>query len=71
VPEQLYVTESPCLTCAKAICEYRTINKVYYLHEYRLREGIDFLLALNVKVYRMTQAGYIIDQITGELVDAH
>lgn len=65
-PFIMYVTESPCLACARYIAEI--IEKVYYMHPYRLQDGVDHLIKEGVLVYRMTPSGYIIDHVTGELV---
>src|SRR5262245_35614590 len=70
-PCRMYVTESPCADCARLIVNitWPSIQKVFYLHEYRLREGIDVLLNGGVRVRRMTTSGYTIDVATGELVE--
>lgn len=47
----LFVTHSPCLECAKSI--YNTgITNVYYKHEYRSNDGIDFLKKTGVNVHK-------------------
>ena len=38
----LFVTHSPCLECAKLIYQ-SGITTIYYKHEYRSKEGVDFL----------------------------
>lgn len=45
----IYITHSPCLSCAKLI--YNTgISKVYYRHEYRSKDGLDFLTKCGIEV---------------------
>jgi dCMP deaminase len=45
----LYVTHSPCKTCAKLIAQ-SGIKKVVYQNEYRDSEGIEFLNKTDVEV---------------------
>lgn len=63
----LYTTESPCPDCAELLI-LRGIKRIFYLHEYRIREGLDRLVAAGVEVYRLTPGGYITDYATNELV---
>lgn len=65
---RMYVTESPCVSCANQVI-LNGISEVYYLNEYRIVEGIHFLIAAGVKVKRMTPSGYIIDYASNELVN--
>lgn len=65
----MYVTESPCPTCAE-LCIGK-ISRLFYLNEYRLVQGIEILLAADpaIDVYRMTPSGYVVDRRTGDLVE--
>lgn len=45
----MFLTHAPCIDCAKQIYT-AGINKVYYNHNYRDTDGIDFLRAASVKV---------------------
>ena len=45
----LYVTDSPCIECAKLIIQ-AGIKRVVYAREYRLSDGIDLLRQAGVKV---------------------
>lgn len=65
----MYVTESPCVACAKKIVEVDCVIELYYLNEYRDPKGIDILMDAGVKVFRMTPSGYIIDRATGALLE--
>lgn len=69
-PFIMYVTESPCDHCALYMLEHMTFEAVYFMHEYRLTEGCHRLIDNEVKLFRMTPAGHIIDWATNELVDA-
>lgn len=47
----IFCTHSPCLECAKSI--YNTgITTVYYQHEYRSNDGINFLKKTGVHVHK-------------------
>ncbi len=51
----LFVTHSPCLECAKSI--YNTgITDVYYKHDYRSTDGVEFLKRTGVKVHKYTDS---------------
>lgn len=45
----LYVTDSPCIECAKLIIQ-AGIKRVIYAREYRLTDGIDLLKRANIEV---------------------
>lgn len=45
----LYITDSPCIECAKLIVQ-AGIKKVIFSNLYRLTEGIDFLKAAGIEV---------------------
>lgn len=45
----LYVTDSPCIECAKLIIQ-AGIKRVIYAREYRLTEGVDLLRKAGVEV---------------------
>lgn len=49
---EIYITQSPCINCAKLISA-SGIKKVFYINEYRLTEGIDFLNKHNVEVKKI------------------
>lgn len=48
----LYVTHSPCLECAKLIVNSGIMN-VFYDHEYRLKDGLELLVASGVMIKRL------------------
>ncbi|MGD8305287.1 MAG: dCMP deaminase family protein [Ignavibacteria bacterium] len=48
----LYVTHSPCKTCAKLIAQ-AGISEVVYSTDYRDTEGLDFLHSLNTKIRKV------------------
>jgi dCMP deaminase len=44
-----FITHSPCLSCAKLLYS-SGIVEVYYAHEYRNTDGVDFLKRCKIKV---------------------
>jgi dCMP deaminase len=63
----MYVTESPCPDCAQ-LCIGK-VTRVFYVNEYRIKQGIEILLAANIDVYRMTPSGFVVDLRSGDLVE--
>lgn len=64
----MYVTESPCPTCAMALID-SPVKRVFFLNAYRVSEGREIVMAAQISLYRMTPAGHIIDCRTEELVE--
>lgn len=48
----LFVTVAPCIDCAKMIRQVG-IARVYYRHEYRTLDGVDFLRQMGVEVNKV------------------
>lgn len=48
----MFISHSPCKNCSIKMLT-AGIEKVYYKHSYRSREGIDYLLANNVEVIKL------------------
>jgi len=48
----LYVTDSPCIECAKLIIQ-AGIRRVVFARSYRLTDGIDLLKRANIEVVHM------------------
>ena len=53
----LYVTDSPCIECAKLIIQ-AGIRRVIYAREYRLTDGIDLLHRAGIEVQHLSIPGY-------------
>lgn len=49
----LYVTDSPCIECAKLIIQ-AGIKRVVYAREYRLTDGVDLLRRAGIEVVNLT-----------------
>tara|TARA_R110002073_G_scaffold279257_1_gene443447 strand:+ start:827 stop:1288 length:462 start_codon:yes stop_codon:yes gene_type:complete len=47
-----FITHQPCLNCAKLLYQ-SGIKEVYYVHSYRLNEGLDFLKQCKIPVEQM------------------
>ena len=52
VPKIAFVTHQPCSYCAKRIVNKGGVDKVYYFHRYRLRDGIEILEKSGIQVIR-------------------
>ncbi len=50
----LYVTDAPCIECAKLIIQ-AGIRSVFYAKNYRLTDGIDLLRRAGVEVHHLPQ----------------
>lgn len=48
----LYVTDEPCINCAKLIIQ-AGIKRVVYCREYRLHDGIELLKKAKIEVYKI------------------
>lgn len=51
-PVVVVVSHSPCLNCAKLLHD-AGVEAVYYMNEYRLLDGVEYLRQNGVKVYRI------------------
>lgn len=69
IADDMYVTDSPCSACAKAIRE-SGISRLFFQKPYRITDGLDLLMSNGVPCYQVSPAGYIVDWSTGELIDA-
>ncbi len=49
----LYVTDSPCIECAKLIIQ-AGINRVVYARKYRITDGLDLLERAGIEVHELT-----------------
>ena len=49
---EMFISHSPCLNCSLKIVAAK-IQKVYYRHEYRCSEGIEWLKKNGVEVYKI------------------
>ena len=47
---KMYLTHSPCAVCARAIVN-AGIKDVYYIHEYRIKTGLEILEGAGINIY--------------------
>lgn len=66
----MYTTHSPCPDCARRIVA-AGLERVFYQLEFRLPEGIEFLIGHKVDVYQLQPAGYVRECTTGKLFMAN
>jgi dCMP deaminase len=57
----IWVSLSPCLDCAKLIINSGIVS-VYYLEQYRNRDGVELLIAAGIKVFHYAKGR--IDRVT-------
>lgn len=50
---EMFISYSPCLSCSLKIVAAK-ISKVYYRHEFRITEGIEYLKENGVKVVKIS-----------------
>lgn len=74
-PWDLYVTHSPCPDCANLIVNQRplgekqgSIRRVFFEAAYRKTEHLNNL-ARNVELYQVTPAGFVVDWVTGAVIE--
>lgn len=48
----MFITHSPCLECAKSIYQ-AGISEVYYQHDYRSVDGVEFLRKCGIKIEKL------------------
>lgn len=51
---ELWTTHQPCLSCAKLIVN-AGIFRVWFEHDYRLREGLELLIESGIEVFRVRE----------------
>ncbi len=67
----MYVTSSPCEFCAEKIIDSHRISRVFYQSPYRIKTGIEILNESEVEVYRFSPSGYLVNEKTGEVLEAN
>lgn len=58
VGADLFVTDSPCLSCAEEIID-AGIARVFFDREYRLTDGLELLLSAPIEIHRILANGMI------------
>lgn len=62
----LYCTMSPCSDCTQRIIEHN-IRRIFYRYPYRTGLYMGIFRMHNVGVFRVTQSGDLIDEVSGDL----
>lgn len=58
---EMYVTDSPCEECARAIRNDQRVMKLYYQTPYRVSEGLDIIRGGRIEVFRVLPSGLVVD----------
>ena len=66
----LFVTSNPCPACAAAIIDSGVVGRVYYQAPYRITTGIQEMVNAQIQVYRFSPSGYLVDEKTGQVLEA-
>lgn len=48
----VFVTYNPCITCSQLLVNLGGVQKVYYLHDYRITTGLDILKGAGIEVVK-------------------
>ena len=51
-PDMVIISHSPCINCAQMLVS-AGVKKVYYIHEYRIRDGIEYLQEKRIEVRQL------------------
>ena len=54
VEKIVFVTHLPCVACAKRLINLGNVRQVFYGEDYRLRDSIDVLQSVGIKVQQLT-----------------
>jgi dCMP deaminase len=66
----LYVTDSPCESCAQHILSNGRVSAVYFQTPYRVRDGYQKLVDAGLLVVRVLPSGAMIDMRTNSVIQA-
>ena len=53
VEKIVFVTHLPCVQCAKRLINLGNVREIYYDQEYRIRDSVDVLRSVEIKVERL------------------
>lgn len=57
VEKLAFVTHLPCVACAKRLINLGNVRKVYYDHEYRIRDSVNLLQSVGIEVIHLSPEG--------------
>ncbi len=59
VEKFIFVTHLPCSACAKRLINIGNVKKVFYLEDYRKREGITLLTSTGIEVFKIEKGAVV------------
>ncbi|MBU6374534.1 MAG: hypothetical protein KGQ59_00920 [Bdellovibrionales bacterium] len=48
-----FVTHLPCVACAKRLINLGNVRKIFYCHDYRVRDSIQILKSVGIEVHQL------------------
>jgi dCMP deaminase len=55
IEKYVFVTHLPCVQCSKRLINLGNVKVVFYDREYRVRDSIDLLASVGIRVERITE----------------
>ena len=55
VEKYIFVTHLPCAGCAKRLINIGNVKKVFFLEDYRKREGVELLNTVGIEVFKIDE----------------
>ena len=55
IEKYVFVTHLPCVQCSKRLINLGNVKAVFYDREYRVRDSIDLLASVGIRVERITE----------------
>ena len=68
MPDDAYITDSPCIRCAELL-KATGIKRVFFETPYRNTDPLHWLKGNHVDVFQVTPSGYCIDWFTKEIME--
>lgn len=65
----MYVTDSPCVECARKIIKDTRVRYLYFQTPYRVTQGLHDLMNSNIRVLRVMPSGIIVNWFSNEIVE--
>ena len=56
VEKIVFVTHLPCVACAKRLINLGHVRKIYYTHDYRLKDSLDMLRSVGIEIEPFTSS---------------
>ena len=49
----VFVTHLPCVMCTKRLINLGGVRRIYYVHDYRVKESVELLRTVHVELFQM------------------